>query len=106
MRGVSSEGRITRREFGGESLAVREVHTQAFGRPAEADLVDAMRNNAVLSLVCVEDFELVGHVLFTAVTLDDSSGHLNGAALGPIGVLPAHQRSGIGRALICDGIAE
>ena len=52
--------------------AIHEVHELAFGRPAEADLVDALRasRKATLSLVAVEDDRIVGHILFSPVTID------------------------------------
>jgi predicted N-acetyltransferase YhbS len=42
------------------------VNEQAFGRPAEADLVDALRRRGSLpfSLVAVEAGQLIGHIAF------------------------------------------
>jgi len=88
--------------------AVRAVHDAAFGQAAEGDLVNALRGGAwwhpSLSLVAESDGEVVGHVLLTDVTLAGRPVF----TLGPIGVLPAHQRSGIGSALMAaalDGAA-
>ena len=80
--------------------AVRAVHYAAFGQAAEGKLVDALRGGSwwhpSLSLVAELDGEVVGHVLLTDVTLAGRPVF----ALGPIGVLPAHQRSGVGSALM------
>ena len=49
--------------------AIHEVYELAFGRPAEADLVDALRasRKATLSLVAVEDDRIVGHHRSTVI---------------------------------------
>lgn len=85
--------------------AVHAVNMAAFGRPAEADLVDAVREQCcpVVSLVAEEDGEIIGHILFSPVTL---SGHADAMimGLGPLAVWPAHQRQGIGSALALAGL--
>lgn len=47
--------------------AIREIHHLAFGRPAEAKLVDDLRQSgdAVISLVAERDGRIIGHVLFS-----------------------------------------
>jgi putative acetyltransferase len=49
-----------------DGAAIRRVNEQAFGRPAEADLVDALRRRGTLthSLVAVEAGLLIGHIAF------------------------------------------
>jgi putative acetyltransferase len=49
-----------------------------------------------LSLVAVRNGELVGHVVCSRATVGDHAA----VGLGPIGVLPAHQRQGVGAALM------
>jgi putative acetyltransferase len=46
----------------------------------------------LLSLVATLNGRIVGHVLYTAVSIDE----VTGAGLGPMAVLPDHQRQGIG----------
>lgn len=46
----------------------------------------------------------VGHIAFSRVSISDNSAEWYG--LGPVSVLPKFQRSGIGSALINQGIAE
>ena len=78
-----------------------EVERAAFGRPLEADIAVAVRDDpGSLALVAEEDAEVVGHVqLSTAWVGDDEV-----LALGPIGVAPAWQRRGIGAALVVSGV--
>ena len=88
--------------------AIRHVHEQAFGRPAEANLVDALRAHGkiLLSLVAVQDDRVVGHILFSPVTIESAEGAWPAVGLGPMAVLPALQRQGIGSLLVTTGLAE
>ena len=81
-----------------DAPAVRAVHEAAFGRPQEADLVEALdaAGESVVSLVAVEGERVVGHVLLSRVHV----GEAPLLALAPLGVLPGHKDSGIGRALV------
>lgn len=56
----------------------------------------------VLSLCARLEGELVGHILFTDAALPDREERLS--LLGPLAVAPAHQRRGIGSALIRAGV--
>ena len=86
---------------------VRRVNELAFGTPAEADLVDALRGQAqpTISLVADEGGEIVGHIMFSPV---DLSGHpdLKIMGLAPMAVLPIYQRTGIGTKLVRAGLEE
>lgn len=95
---------IIRKEYYGDMDAIRSVHEQAFNQSAEADLVDALRmaGKTTLSLIAEENRALVGHILFTPVTIDGCPQML--AAIGPMAVLPRMQQHGIGRLLIRTGI--
>ncbi len=72
----------------------------------EQDIVDRLRSVDALtvSLVAVVDDELVGHVAFSPAKSADATGPW--FTLGPVSVLPGHQRSGIGSALIRAGLAR
>ena len=85
--------------------AVHAVNEAAFETSAEADLVDAMRGNAepLISLVAEVAGSVVGHILFSPMTLADQSEHLL-MGLGPMSVLPDQQRRGIGSALVREGL--
>jgi putative acetyltransferase len=55
--------------------AIHYIHTLAFGRPNEADLVDALRqhNALTIALVAVQDGHIVGHIAFSPVTITSST---------------------------------
>jgi len=61
-----------REEQPADAPAVREVNELAFGQPAEADIVEAIRANCpeALSLVAVEEGAVVGHILFSLATIE------------------------------------
>lgn len=87
---------------------VHEVNRLAFGGDEEAGLVEAIRNSGLfipeLSLVAVEDNTIVGHILFSPVTIETDKGSLEALALAPMAVRPDYQRQGIGTALIHQGL--
>lgn len=89
--------------------AVRSLTTAAFrdmlySSQTEAAIVDALRGAGALtiSLVAVQDSDVVGHVAFSPVTISDASKGWYG--LGPVSVRPDQQRKGIGQALIHEGL--
>jgi putative acetyltransferase len=81
--------------------AIRDVNRRAFAQDQEANIVDALRANggARLSLVATLDGEVVGHIMYSPLTVADATG----AALGPMAVLPERQRQGIGSRLVEEG---
>jgi len=95
----------------GEQRAVRSVHEAAFGRPDEADLVDNLRSEGAVLLSLVAQVEqqemeqqIVGHTLFSRMSIETSTGPVSAGALAPAAVLPGHQRRGIGEQLIRCGL--
>jgi putative acetyltransferase len=99
---------VVRPERADDAPAIRRVHEEAFGRAAEADLADALRRHgtATLSLVAVRGGRVVGHLLFSPVRIESGHESTAGLGLGPMAVLPAHQRKGIGSLLVRGGLAE
>ena len=96
-----------RPEAPADRAAVRRVHEAAFGRPDEADIVERLRARAVpyLGLAAVRDGAVVGHIAFSPVTLEPARPGLDVRGLAPMAVLPAHQRAGVGSALVRAGLA-
>jgi putative acetyltransferase len=88
---------------------IREVNILAFNREDEAKLIEAIRESAYfvpeLSLVAVTDeHEIVGHILFSGITLETDKGNLPTLALAPMAVKPQYQRQGIGSRLVTEGL--
>lgn len=96
---------LIRAEAKRDWAAVHAVNVSAFERPAEANLVDALRDQVrpLISLVAEDNGAIVGYILFSPVSL---SGHpaLRIMALGPLAVAAEHQRKGIGSALVRAGL--
>jgi putative acetyltransferase len=86
-----------------DRAAIRIVQESAFLQSAEAQLVDDLRDagDSVFSLVAVEDRAIVGHAMFSKLQAPFPA-----LALGPVAVLPEHQRRGVGTQLIREGIAR
>lgn len=88
-------------------VSVRTVNEAAFETSAEADLVDRLREQAspLISLVAEEGGSIIGHVLFSPVTISDHP-TLKLMGLAPMAVMPEHQRQGVGSALVRAGLEE
>jgi putative acetyltransferase len=59
-----------------------------------------------LSLVALLGDQVVGHILFTPVKIESADSSFEAVGLGPMAVLPAYQRKGIGSRLVQSGIEE
>ncbi len=94
-----------RKETDADKAAVFEINATAFASQSEAKLVDMLRDSAepVVSLVAVDGDDIVGHIMFSPVTLD-SYDELKLMGLAPMAVSPLRQRSGIGSALVNAGL--
>jgi len=93
-----------RDERPGDTDAIREVNRQAFNQEQEGRIVDALRERGgvLLSLVAIANGVVVGHIMFSPLTV----GTAIGAGLGPMAVLPAYQRQGVGTELVERGLAR
>jgi putative acetyltransferase len=98
---------LIRAEKEKDRAAVRALNLSAFETPAEADLVDALREQAqpVISLVAEGGDAIIGHILFSPVTLHGNP-ELKMMGLAPMAVLTAHRSKGIGSALIRVGLEQ
>lgn len=92
-----------------DTAAVRELNLAAFPTAAEADLVDALRDDLDewLSFVAVKNERIIGHVLFTPVSLEPAPRkEPRILGLGPMAVHPDVQGHGIGSTLVDSGLSE
>lgn len=96
-----------RNEVPADEAAVRQLNLAAFEGPGEADLVDALRGKTFpyVSLVADDKGLIVGHILFTPVHLPEHP-RARLMALAPMAVLPGYQRSGVGGALVEEGLRQ
>jgi putative acetyltransferase len=100
---------VIRHETAADASAIAEVTVAAFealaiSQHTEQFIVEALRVAGALavSLVAEVDGRVVGHIAFSPVTISDGTRDWYG--LGPVSVLPTHQRQGIGSALIREGL--
>jgi putative acetyltransferase len=96
---------LIRHEEPKDQAGVRGVNASAFDTPSEANLVDVLRKEVhpVISLVAEDNGAIVGHIMFSPVSLSDHA-ELKIMGLGPMAVAPEHQRKGIGSALVMAGL--
>lgn len=92
---------ITRAETPADIPAIHDLNRAAFATAEEAELVDALRQDAAcidrLSMVTTTpDGTVIGHALLTRCHIDGTPA----LCLAPCAVLPAHQRTGAGSAAI------
>jgi putative acetyltransferase len=92
-----------------DHVSIGDVIAAAFsGKPYadgdEAELVEALRRENALSVSLVAELEgtVIGQIAFSPARASD--GARGWYALGPVAVLPAHQRTGIGSKLVYAGL--
>jgi putative acetyltransferase len=85
--------------------AIRKIVRHAFGQEDEANLIEQLRadGDVLVELVAASDIALQGQILYSRLTIERGGETLEAAALAPVSVLPALQRSGLGGALIRAG---
>lgn len=95
-----------RKEIPADYREIRALNELAFGQPDEGSIVDNIRKacNDVLSLVAVKDNKIIGHIFFSPVSIKNQNESLKGMGLGPMAVLPEHQKQGVGSLLVNKGI--
>lgn len=95
-----------RLERSADHAAIHTVNVLAFERSEEAHLVTALRDAGALAISCVAELDgsIVGHVALSPITV--AAGGLRGLGLGPMAVVPALQRTGVGTTLGRAALAE
>jgi putative acetyltransferase len=102
---------VIRSETDADVSAISELTVAAFktldiSNHTEQFIIEALRAAKALavSLVAEVDGRVIGHIAFSPVTISDGTRDWYG--LGPVSVLPAYQRQGIGKALIREGLSR
>lgn len=98
---------VIRPEMPADLDAILEVTRIAFGGSSQEPLlVMVLRDGgfARLSLVAEKEDLIVGHILFSELQIVAEGGTTAALALAPMSVLPEHQRTGIGSALVRRGL--
>ena len=90
--------------------AIEKVHLDAFDESEREvvsrltlDLLEDASAFPLLSLVAVDGDAIVGHILFTSVSVEEAS-MKGGYILAPLAVKTSQQRSGVGGKLIAEGL--
>lgn len=86
------------------TLTQRAFKTMPFSNGSEGPIVNQLRKDGdlTLSLVAVQDSEIIGHVAFSPIRINHKSAGWFG--LGPVSVMPDLQRQGVGSRLITEGL--
>ena len=97
-----------REESPADADEVEALNELAFGGPVEATIVRELRasDGRLVSLVAFDASasSVVGHILFSSVTIDPPAGEFSAMGLAPMCVAPARQRQGIGTRLVESGL--
>ena len=101
---------IIRNEKNSDIEAISRVTIAAFKNLAisnhtEQFIINALRAAKALTVSLVAEIEgqVAGHIAFSPVTISDGASGWYG--LGPVSVLPEHQKKGIGKSLIGEGLS-
>ena len=97
---------LIRPERSGDFDPVQALLLAAFGREAEARLVDRLRASGKIAsaLVAEEKERILGHIVLSKIVVNAEGGEMSALALAPLAVVPAFQRLGIGSALVSAGL--
>ena len=97
---------VIRERVPADDNAIRLLNDLVFGGPFEGKLVEELRDAFIdaVELVAIERGEVVGHILFSALTTMVDDDAVPTLSLAPMCVHPGRQRSGIGSALVETGL--
>jgi putative acetyltransferase len=96
-----------REESADDVFGVQWVNSEAFENTAEAELVDELRENDAISISLVAELDgrVVGHILFSEVSIGSQPYSARTLGLAPMAVLPEMQNRGVGKMLVEEGLA-
>lgn len=99
---------IIRTETEKDYEAIKEIHDKAFGHDVESALIERLRRaegyNKEFSIVAEEEGKVIGHILFTDVTVNTPLNSVPAVILAPLAVLKEYRGLGAGSALVKEGI--
>lgn len=102
---------IIRSETPADFEAIRKINIESFAdhpysHQTEHLIVEALREAGALtlSLVAEDKGEVIGHIAFSRAWIDTVD--MGWFMLGPVAVLPPHQRRGIGSRLVEEGLEK
>jgi tRNA (guanine37-N1)-methyltransferase len=86
--------------------AIDALLKSSFGTDAEANLVRTLREqgDAPIEFVAESQDQVVGHILFSPMTIQNGDGRLRPLGLAPLAVDAAWRGRGIGKALVKQGL--
>jgi len=100
-----------RRSTDKDRAEIDQLHLEAFGKdegPVIADLVNKMfvdkTAEPILSLVAVDGEKLIGHILFSNVSITGAARDISAQILAPLAVHPDLQNKGLGKEIINKGL--
>ena len=101
---------MIRQEEESDRQRILDVTRFAFEKDEEPELVKRIweSNDFIpeLSLVAIDGDVVVGHLIFTAMTIQTDDEDIQALCLGPVSIDPERQKQGIGVRLIRHGLAE
>jgi putative acetyltransferase len=87
---------------------IKEINDLAFNGLNESKLIAGVRDSEYfipeLSLVAVNENQVIGHILFSIISIETEDGHVPTIGLAPMAVHPDFQNQGIGSYLVSEGI--
>ncbi len=99
---------VIRNETKADYAAVKLIHDKAFGHDLESRLIDNLRRSEGfdkgMSFVAELDGKVVGHILFTPVSIESPVGSASAWILAPLAVLKEYRGQKAGTALVQAGI--
>lgn len=99
---------IIRNETVADYAAIKEIHDKAFGHDWESLLIENLRKeegyDSTTSFVAEHDGKVIGHILFSRVTIESPVSSVPAWILAPLAVLKEYRGQKAGTALVQAGI--